>query len=73
MCSGLFVSYYYLAAGKIKKLGFNGTLNNLLDKLNNIRLATLLEESKKKGKIKAVYQLEEMDEEEKTAHERITA
>ena len=47
------------------KTGFNGTLNNLLEKLNNIRLVTLLKETKKKGKIKAVYQLEEMDEEEK--------
>jgi transposase len=44
---------------------FTGTLNRLLDILNNIRLATLLEESKTRGKVKAVYKLEEMSNQER--------
>ena len=32
--------------------------------LNDIRLATVLEESKTRGKVKAIYKLEEMSEEE---------
>ena len=36
-----------------------------LDMLNNIRLGTMLEESKKTGKPKATYMLEEMTEAEK--------
>lgn len=47
------------------KTPFNGTLDNLLDILNNIRLATLLEDTKSKGRIKATYKLEEMGPEEK--------
>jgi transposase len=43
---------------------FSGTLDTLLDTLNNIRLATLLEETKTSGKIKAIYKLEEMAENE---------
>lgn len=42
------------------KCQFAGTLNTLLTQLNNIRLATLLEESKK-GKFKATYKLEEIE------------
>ncbi|MHB8279636.1 MAG: IS1634 family transposase [Candidatus Humimicrobiaceae bacterium] len=46
------------------KLGaqFSGTLNTLLDTLNNIRLATLLEESKTRGAVKAIYKLEEVSD-----------
>jgi len=47
------------------KAGYTGSLDNLLDMLNNIRLGTMLEESKKPGKPKATYMLEEMTEVEK--------
>ena len=47
------------------KSGYAGSLDNLLDLLNNIRLGTMLEESKKTGKPKATYKLEEMNEVEK--------
>ena len=47
------------------KPGYAGSLDNLLDLLNNIRLGTMLEESKKTGKPKATYKLEEMNEVEK--------
>jgi len=43
---------------------FNGSLDSLLTSLNNIRLGTILEESKTRGKIKAVYKLENMSEDE---------
>ena len=46
------------------KAGYTGSLDNLLDMLNNIRLGTMLEESKKTGKPKATYMLEEMTEAE---------
>ncbi len=46
------------------KAGYTGSLNNLLDILNNIRLGTMLEESKKTGKPKATYMLEERIEAE---------
>ncbi len=46
------------------KTGYKRSLDTLLDTLNNIRLATLLEESITRGRIKAVYKLEEMSEEE---------
>ena len=45
-------------------LNYKKSLNTLLDTLNNIRLATMLEESKKPGRIKAIYKLEEMTDEE---------
>lgn len=47
------------------KGSFNGSLDGLLTALNNIRLGTLLEESKTRGKVKAVYKLEEMSTQEK--------
>ena len=43
---------------------FNGTLDSLLDSLNNIRLAALIETSSKCGRPKVIYQLEEMSEEQ---------
>lgn len=43
---------------------FNGSLDSLLTSLNNIRLGTILEESKTRGKIKAIYKLENMSEDE---------
>ena len=39
---------------------FKMTLDTLFDTLNNIRLATVLEESKTPGAVKAIYKLEEM-------------
>jgi transposase len=43
---------------------FRGSLDTLLDMLNNIRLGTILEESKTRGRVKATYKLEEMSDEE---------
>jgi len=43
---------------------FSDSLDTLLDKLNNIRLATMLEESKNRSRVKAIYKLEEMSDEE---------
>ncbi len=59
----------YLLAGVIwrearLKAGYTGSLDSLLDTLNNIRLGTMLEASKKTGKPKATYMLEEMTQEE---------
>ncbi len=47
------------------KTPFDGTLDRLLDTLNNIRLGTLLEDTKTRGRIKATYKLEDMAAEEK--------
>lgn len=47
-----------------EKIGFAGTLDNLLDDLNNIRLAVVLEGAKKRGCVKATYKLEEQFENE---------
>lgn len=43
---------------------FKGTLDTLFDTLNNVRLATMLEETKTRGRVKARYNLEEMSDEE---------
>ena len=47
-----------------QKAGFTGTLDSLLDTLNNIRLATLIEQPQGRGRPKAIYKLEEMSEAE---------
>jgi transposase len=47
-----------------EKAGYQGTLDNLLDTLNNIRIATLIEAPKGRGKPKITYQLEQMDPED---------
>lgn len=61
-----------LAWREIKmKTGFNGTLDTLLDTLNNIRLATLLEDTKSKGPMKAVYKLEEISASDKQIMEAL--
>lgn len=52
--------------------GFKGTLDNLLDSLTNVRLATLLEESRKRGKVKTIYKLEEMTTEESNLMEALS-
>jgi len=43
---------------------FRGALDTLLDMLNNIRLGTILEQSKTRGRVKATYKLEELSDEE---------
>ena len=54
-----------------QKVDFCGTLNTLLDTLNNIRLSTLLEVTGKRGKPKAIRQLEEMSDEERRLMEAL--
>lgn len=46
------------------KCRFTGSLDTLLDSLRNVRLGTLLEESKTRGRVKATYKLEEMSDAE---------
>ena len=53
------------------EIGYNHSVDTLLDTLNNIRLATLLEESTTRGRVKAEYKLEEMSEEEKRIMEAL--
>jgi len=53
------------------KAGFKGTLDTLLDTLNNVRLSTLLEKTGKRGKPKATYKIEEMTEEQKVLMEAL--
>jgi len=49
-----------------EKAGFAGTLDNFLDRLNNIRLGSMLEtDTGKRGAVKAIYKLEEMESDEK--------
>jgi len=50
---------------------FKITLDTLFDTLNNIRLATVLEESKTPGAVKAIYKLEEMSSMENTLMEAL--
>jgi len=50
---------------------FKGALDTLLDMLNNIRLDTILEESKARGRVKATYKLEEMSDEEEAIMEAL--
>ena len=54
-----------------QKAGYTGSLDNLLDTLNNIRLGTMLEVSEKKGKPKATYMLEEMTESDRSMMEAL--
>ncbi len=60
---GYLLSAIVWRQAKIEAL-FTGALDTLLDMLNNIRLGTILEESKTRGKVKAIYKLEEMSDEE---------
>jgi transposase len=50
---------------------FRGALDTLLDMLNNIRLGTILEESKTRGRVKATYKLEQMSDEENAIMEAL--
>ena len=47
-----------------RKVGFSGTLDNLLNSLNGIRLSRKVEISGKKGKPKVTYELEEMSKDQ---------
>ncbi len=68
------VTYYmcvlgYLLASIVwrearEKAGFGGTLDSLLDALDNVRLAALIEQPKGRGRPKVNYQLEQMSKEE---------
>jgi transposase len=49
-----------------RQMGFEGTLDSLLDSLNKVRLSQRVEYSGKKGKPKLFHQLEEMSKEEWT-------
>ncbi len=49
-----------------EKTNFIGTLDNFLDSLNHVRLGVMLETTKKRGAVKAIYKLEEISEEEKS-------
>ena len=53
------------------EIGYDHSVDTLLDTLNNIRLATLLEESTTRGRVKAEYKLEEMSEEERRIMEAL--
>jgi transposase len=53
------------------KVAFSGSLDTLLDTLNNVRLATLLEETKNKERLKASYKLEEMTADEQELMEAL--
>jgi len=47
-----------------RKTQFRGTLDTLLDILNNIRLGTILEQSSRTGRPKTIYKLEDLSKEE---------
>src|SRR3984957_9579300 len=47
-----------------RQAGFKGTLDNLLDSLNKVRLSQSVECFGKKGKPKVIYKLEEMSRDE---------
>lgn len=47
-----------------RKIGFNGTMNTLLSRLNDVRLGSVLEITGKRGQMKTHYKLEEMTPEE---------
>ncbi|MBU2495654.1 MAG: IS1634 family transposase [Candidatus Omnitrophota bacterium] len=46
------------------KTRFAGSLNTLLDTLNNVRLGTLLEKTKSRGRVKTTYVIEETSDQE---------
>ena len=54
-----------------RKCGFLGTVGSLLETLNNVRLATLVETTGKRGRPKATHQLEEMGPEEEALVEAL--
>ena len=54
-----------------EKLGWVGTPNSLIEALSQVRLATLVENTGKRGRPKAVHQLEDMEPEEKALVEAL--
>jgi len=54
-----------------RKCGFLGTVGSLLETLSNVRLATLLETTGKRGKPKATHQLEAMEPQEEALVEAL--
>ena len=44
-----------------REKGFTGSMDTLLDILENIRLGTIIEDTGKKGRPKVFYKLEEME------------
>ena len=60
-----------IAWRRAKAAGFNTTLDTLFDTLNNIRLGTMLEDSKTPGAVKAIYKLEEMSDDESALMEAL--
>lgn len=54
-----------------QKAGFKGSMETLLNTLNNVRLSVLLDKPNKKGKPSVTYKLEEMSEEENTLMEAL--
>ena len=54
-----------------RKCGFLGTVCSLLETLSNVRLATLVDTTGKRGKPKATHQLEEMEPEQEALVEAL--
>ena len=54
-----------------RETGFKGSLDTLLDRLNNIRLATVLEQTPGRGKPKVAYQLEDLSTQENALMEAL--
>ena len=48
-----------------EKIGYNKSINTMINTLNNIRLATIIEDTNNPGKLKAYYKLKEIEEHEK--------
>ena len=62
-CLGYLLTVILLRQARLKEQ-FNGSLDTRLDMLNNIRLGTVLEESNTRGRVNAIYKLEEMSDDE---------
>jgi Ni/Fe-hydrogenase subunit HybB-like protein len=58
---GYLMSAIVLREAKTKN-GFKGSMDTLLDILNNIRLAACISQSAKRGRYDVAYQLEEIEE-----------
>jgi transposase len=54
-----------------EKIGYTKFIDTMINTLNNIRLATIIEDTNKPGKLKAYYKLEEMEEHEKEIMEAL--
>ena len=59
---------YLLAALLLRelrtKISFRGTMDRLLDTLNNVRLGAIIEQTQTRGRMKATYKLEDMSPEQ---------